>query len=100
MLTKNQIKVGASVLCVLEQEGATFGPTSGPCRGLSAEESWDELLKHDAEYGSVVVEFREECVCFTIEFTTSELVNDPTMCISRAMTVRRTLLYSLKFTSN
>lgn len=100
MLTKNQIKVGASVLYVLEQEGATFAPTSVPCRGLSAEESWAELLDQDAEHGSVVVEFREECVCFTIEFTTRELVNDPTECISRAMTVRRTLLNNLNFTSN
>lgn len=92
MLTKNQIKVAASVLYVLEQEGATFGPTSTPSRGLSAEESWAELLEHDAEFGSIVVEFREEAVCFTIEFTSVELAADPSECISRAMMVRRALL--------
>lgn len=92
MLTKIQIQVAASVLHILEQEGATFAPTSTPSRGLCAKEACHEFLLPDAEFDSVVVEFREEAVCFTIEFTASELVNDPTECISRAMTVRRALL--------
>jgi len=40
----------------------------------------------------VVVEFREEAVCFSIEFSTLEIDSDPTDCIARAMMVRRALL--------
>lgn len=92
MLTKTQIQVAASVLHILEQEGATFGPTSIPSRGLCAREACLELQHPDAEIDSVVVEFREEAVCFTIEFSNEDLAQNPVDCIDRAMMVRRALL--------
>jgi hypothetical protein len=92
MLTKTQIQVASSALYILEQEGATFAPVCTPSRGFTARETCEELLAPDAECDSIVVEFREEAVSFTIEFSTLELSGQPADCIDRAMMVRRALL--------
>jgi hypothetical protein len=92
MLTKHQITTAASVLLVLEHEGATFASSCSPSTGLSAEEVAYHLVGADAHFESTVVEFREEAVCFSVEFPNVELGNDPTDCIDRAMKVRRALV--------
>lgn len=92
MLTKAQIQVASGVLNVLQQEGATFAPVCTPSRGLHAREACEHLLAPDAEMDSVVVEFREEAVCFSIELSTLEICNSPVDCIERAMLVRRALV--------
>lgn len=92
MLTKIQIQVASAALRVLEQEGATFAPTCTPSRGLGAREASEELVKIDAEFDSVVVEFREEAVCFSVELSTLELAQHPADCIERAMLVRKALV--------
>lgn len=92
MLTKTQIQVASAALYVLEQEGATFAPVCTPSRGLCARESAEHLLAIDAEFDSVVVEFREEAVCFSVEFSHAELATSPAECIDRAMMVRRALV--------
>lgn len=92
MLTKNQIHIISHVLHILENEGATFAPTCSPSRGYTASQTEQDLLSPEAHLDSVVVEFREEAVCFSIEFSTLEIDSDPTDCIARAMMVRRALL--------
>lgn len=92
MLTQTQIQVASGALLVLEQEGATFAPTCAPSRGLSAREASEELLAPDAEFDSVVVEFREEAVCCSIQLDWTELAQYPAESIARAMMVRRALI--------
>lgn len=92
MLTKHQISIATCVLQILETQYATFAPSSTPSRGLSAAEASRHLVEIDAACESTVVEFREEAVCFSIEFPNVELANDPTDCIDRAMMVRRALV--------
>lgn len=92
MLTKYQINIASSVLQILETQYATFAPSSVPSRGLSAVEASMYFVEIDAGSESTVVEFREESVCFSVEFFNVELANDPTDCIDRAMMVRRALV--------
>jgi len=92
MLTKDQIQTASSALFVLEHEGATFSPDGSMSRGLSARETCEYLLEPESDHDSYVVEFREEAVCFSIEFTAIELAAQPAECIARAMTVRRALV--------
>lgn len=92
MLTKDQIQTASSALYVLEHEGATFSPNSTPSQGLSARETCEYLREPEADQDSYVVEFREEAVCFSIQFDALELAAQPAECIARAMTVRRALV--------
>lgn len=92
MLTKTEIQVASGALYILETEGATFSPSDTPSTGLSAYEAASSLLSMDADQDWIVVEFREEAVCFSIQFQNTELANTPVECIDRAMMVRRALL--------
>lgn len=92
MLTKTQIQVASAALYILEQEGATFAPVAAPSRGLGAWEAASSLLDPDADDHAVEVEFREEAVCFSVQFDLTELASHPADCIDRAMMVRRALL--------
>lgn len=92
MLTKTQIQVASSVLRILEQEGATFAPTCTPSRGYTAAQASHALVEADAELDSVVIEFREEAVCFSVEIEFVDLAQNPAECIERAMLVRRALV--------
>ena len=91
MLTKDQIHVAAGALLVLEQEGATFAPSSVPSRGLSASEAAQYLVEIDAHLDSMTVEFREEAVCFSVEFMNTMFATCPAECIAVAMQVRGAL---------
>lgn len=94
MFSNPYFAVPHAVLRVLQQEGATFAPSCTPSRGLSADEAsailCDPVLS-DSE-SSVCVEFREESVCFSVEFTAQELHVFPAECVERAMMVRRALM--------
>lgn len=93
MLTPNQIVTATCVLHVLEQEGATFTSTMhSHAQGLSAKEVSQHFVDIAADVFATVVSFREEAVCFSIEFANDELASCPADCIERAMIVRRTLV--------
>ena len=92
MLTKDQIHVAAGALLVLEQEGATFAPSSVPSRGLSASEAAQYLVGIDTHLEYVAAEFREESVCFSVEFMHTTLADNPADCIAAAMQVRSALV--------
>lgn len=93
MLTPNQIQVATSVLYILEHEGATFQSTMNVyASGLSAREASQHYVDLAADVFATIVYFREEAVCFTIEFANDDLANCPAECIERAMLVRRALV--------
>lgn len=92
MLSKTQIEVANAVLLILEHEGASFSPSDTPSTGLSAREASHILVSIDAEDEWIIVEFREEAVCFSIQFGCSDLATCPTECIERAMLVRAALV--------
>ena len=90
MLTINQIKIATSVLYILEKEGATFSvPGDSTMCCCSAEQVAHTLVDMDASLGSIIVEFREEAVIFSIEFNNPFLGLYPAECIANAMKVRQ-----------